>query len=170
MTARSRPTCVDELKIGDKVELRGPIGGWFVWRPDLGGPLFLAAGGSGLAPLMAMVRARVASAKDVPIRLLVSARSADEVIYAAELDAIGRDHPGVQVIETLTRTQPPGWTGYGRRVDRAMLAEVAWPAAEKPRCYACGPTGFVEAVAAALVDLGHDPANVRTERFGPTGR
>ena len=164
------PYLVDELKIGDKVELRGPIGGWFVWRPDLGGPLFLAAGGSGLAPLMAMVRARVASAKDVPIRLLVSARSADEVIYAAELDAIAGDHPGVQVIETLTRTQPPGWTGYGRRVDRAMLAEVAWPAAEKPRCYACGPTGFVEAVAAALVDLGHDPANVRTERFGPTGR
>jgi ferredoxin-NADP reductase len=164
------PYLVDQLRIGDKVELRGPIGGWFVWTPDLGGPLFLAAGGSGLAPLMAMVRARVASGNDVPVRLLVSARTADEVIYAAELEAIARDHPGVQVIETLTRTPPPGWSGYRRRVDRAMLAEVVWPAMEEPRCYVCGPTGFVEAVAAALVDLGHDPGDVRTERFGPTGR
>jgi ferredoxin-NADP reductase len=163
------PYLVDELKVGDQVELRGPIGGWFVWKPDLGGPLFLAAGGSGLAPLMAMVRARVASGSDVPVRLLLSARSADEVIYSAELDAIAEDQAGVQVFETLTRMQPPGWSGYRRRVDREMLAEITWPATEKPRCYVCGPTGFVEAVASALVDLGHDPQQVRTERFGPTG-
>jgi ferredoxin-NADP reductase len=163
------PYLVDELKVGDQVELRGPIGGWFVWRPDLGGPLFLAAGGSGLAPLMAMVRARIASRSEVPVRLLVSARSADDLIYGAELEAIARGQHGVEVIQTLTRAQPPGWTGYRRRVDRAMLAEIAWPATNRPRCYVCGPTGFVEGVASALVDLGHDPANIRTERFGPTG-
>jgi ferredoxin-NADP reductase len=163
------PYLVDELQIGDRLELRGPIGGWFVWRPELGGPLFLAAGGSGLAPLMAMVRARIASRSDVPVRLLMSARSAEEVIYGAELDTIAKDQVGVEVIETLTRMQPPGWSGYRRRVDRAILAEVAWPTTEKPKCYVCGPTGFVEAVASALVDLGHDPQNIRTERFGPTG-
>jgi ferredoxin-NADP reductase len=163
------PYLVDELQIGDRLELRGPIGGWFVWRPELGGPLFLAAGGSGLAPLMAMVRARIANRSDVPVRLLVSARSAEEVIYGAELDTIAKDQVGVQVIETLTRMQPPEWSGYRRRVDRAMLTEVAWPTMEKPKCYVCGPTGFVEAVASALVDLGHDPQNIRTERFGPTG-
>jgi ferredoxin-NADP reductase len=163
------PYLVDELKVGDRLELRGPIGGWFVWKPDLGGPLFLAAGGSGLAPLMAMVRARVSSGSDVPVRLLVSARTADEVIYGAELDAIAKNQVSVQVIQTLTRSQPPGWSGYRRRVDRAMLTEVAWPAAEKPKCYVCGPTGFVEAVASALVELGHDALDIRTERFGPTG-
>jgi ferredoxin-NADP reductase len=163
------PYLVDELKIGDRLELRGPIGGWFVWRPELGGPLLLAAGGSGLAPLMAMIRARIRSGSEVPVRLLVSARTAEDVIYAAEFEAIARDQHGVEVIQTLTRAQPPGWTGYRRRVDRSMLAEIAWPAAERPRCYVCGPTGFVESVASALVDLGHDPANIKTERFGPTG-
>jgi ferredoxin-NADP reductase len=163
------PYLVDELKVGDRLELRGPIGGWFVWKPDLGGPLFLAAGGSGLAPLMAMIRARITESSDVPVRLLLSARSPDEVIYGTELDAIAKDKVGVQVIETLTRTQPPGWSGYARRVDRAMLAEISWPATAKPRCYVCGPTGFVEAVASGLVELGHDPGNIRTERFGPTG-
>jgi ferredoxin-NADP reductase len=163
------PYLVDELQVGDRLELRGPIGGWFVWRPDLGGPLLLAAGGSGLVPLMAMVRARIDSGTGVPVRLLVSSRSVDDVIYGSELDAIANGHAGLEVIQTLTRAQPPGWSGYGRRVDREMLAEIAWPVVEKPRCYVCGPTGFVEAVASALVDLGHDPQNVRTERFGPTG-
>jgi ferredoxin-NADP reductase len=163
------PYLVDELRIGDRLELRGPIGGYFVWEPTLGGPLLLAAGGSGLAPLMAMVRARIAGSNDVPVRLLVSSRSAEEIIYAAELDAIAHGRAGVEVIQTLTRAQPPGWSGYRRRVDREMLAEIAWPVADRPRCYVCGPTGFVEAVASALVDLGHDPGNIRTERFGPTG-
>jgi ferredoxin-NADP reductase len=163
------PYLVDVLEVGDRLELRGPIGGWFVWRPELGGPLLLAAGGSGLVPLMAMVRARIGGGTHVPVRLLVSSRSADDVIYGSELESIATEHPGIEVIQTLTRAQPPGWSGYRRRVDRQMLAEVAWPAADKPRCYVCGPTGFVEAVASALVDLGHDSQNIRTERFGPTG-
>jgi ferredoxin-NADP reductase len=163
------PYLVDELQVGDKLELRGPIGGFFVWQPGDGGPLFLAAGGSGLVPLMAMVRARVGARGDVPVRLLVSSRSAPELIYGGELGAIARDHKGVEVIQTLTRAQPPGWSGYRRRVDREMLAGIAWSATDMPRCYICGPTGFVETVAAALVELGHLPQNIRTERFGPTG-
>jgi ferredoxin-NADP reductase len=163
------PYLVDELVVGDRLELRGPIGGWFVWQPDLGGPLLLAAGGSGLVPLMAMVRARVATGSEVPVRMLVSSRSADDVIFRAELDTIAHRQDGVEVIQTLTRAQPAGWSGYRRRVDREMLADIAWPATDKPRCYVCGPTGFVETVASALVELGHEPANIRTERFGPTG-
>jgi ferredoxin-NADP reductase len=115
------------------------------------------------------VRARIAAGSEVPVRLLVSSRSADDVIYRAELDTIADRKVGVEVIRTLTRTQPIGWSGYRRRVDREMLAEIAWPAADTPRCYVCGPTGFVETVASALVDLDHEPANIRTERFGPTG-
>jgi ferredoxin-NADP reductase len=163
------PYLVDELRVGDKLELRGPIGGYFVWQPGDGGPLFLAAGGSGLVPLMAMVRARVGGGSDVPIRLLVSSRSAPEVIYSDELGAIAKDHDGIEVIQTLTRAQPPGWSGYRRRVDREMLDDIAWPVTDMPHCYLCGPTGFVETVAAALVELGHLPQNIRTERFGPTG-
>jgi ferredoxin-NADP reductase len=163
------PYLVDELQVGDKLELRGPIGGYFVWQPSDGGPLFLAAGGSGLVPLMAMVRARVGDGGDVPVRLLVSSRSAPEAIYGGELGAIAKDHDDVEVIQTLTRAQPPDWSGYRRRVDREMLADIVWPATDKPRCYVCGPTGFVEAVATALVELGHLPQNIRTERFGPTG-
>ena len=163
------PYLVDELRVGDKLELRGPIGGYFVWQPIDGGPLFLAAGGSGLVPLMAMVRARVGAGSDIPVRLLVSSRSTGEVIYSDDLHSLAKDHDGVEVIQTLTRAQPPGWSGYRRRVDREMLAAIAWPATDMPRCYICGPTGFVEAVATALVDLGHLPQNIRTERFGPTG-
>jgi ferredoxin-NADP reductase len=163
------PYLVDELKVGDKLELRGPIGGYFVWQPSDGGPLFLAAGGSGLVPLMAMVRARIGGGGHVPVRLLVSSRAPDEVIYSSELGMIDTDQAGVEVIQTFTRAQPPGWSGYRRRVDREMLADIAWPATDKPRCYVCGPTGFVEAVATALVELGHEPGNIRTERFGPTG-
>jgi ferredoxin-NADP reductase len=163
------PYLVDELQVGDKLELRGPIGGYFVWQPSDGGPLFLAAGGSGLVPLMAMVRARVRDGGDVPVRLLVSSRSADDVIYRDELGAVAAGHDGVEVVQTLTRAQPPGWSGYRRRVDREMLADIAWRPTDKPRCYVCGPTGFVEAVATALVELGHQPQNIRTERFGPTG-
>jgi ferredoxin-NADP reductase len=163
------PYLVDELQVGDKLELRGPIGGYFVWQPGLGGPLFLAAGGSGLVPLMAMLRARVGGGSEVPVRLLASSRSAAEVIYGAELGAMAAGQQGIEVIQTLTRSQPAGWSGYRRRVDRAMLAEIAWPVADKPRCYVCGPTGFVETVASALVDLGYDPGDIRTERFGPTG-
>ena len=164
------PYLVDELRVGDKLELRGPIGGYFVWTPGDGRPLLLVGwrqrhrAADGHAPSTGRERAATS-----PVRLLVSARSVDEVIYAAELESIASANSGVEIIRTLTRTQPPGWTGYGRRVDRAMLAEIAWPPTARPGRYACGPTGFVETVASGLVELGHEPGNIRTERFGPTG-
>jgi ferredoxin-NADP reductase len=163
------PYLVDELRIGDRLELRGPIGGYFVWEPSRGGPLLLVGGGSGVVPLRAMIRARLAASERVPVRLLLSWRSWDEVIYRDELEAVARDGAGIEVSHTLTRTQPPGWDGFTRRIDREMLAEVAWAPEEAPLAYICGPTGLVEAAATALVELGHDPARIRTERFGPTG-
>ena len=163
------PYLAGELQPGDKLELRGPIGGYFVWEPSRGGPLLLAGGGSGIVPLMAMLRDRVAMRSWVSVRLLVSSRSWDDVVYSAELEGIGRDEMGIEIVHALTRSQPPDWPGYDRRVDRAMLAEVAWPPTDRPLCYVCGPTGFVETVASALVELGHAPEMIRTERFGPTG-
>jgi ferredoxin-NADP reductase len=163
------PYLADELRVGDHLELRGSIGGYFMWTPDDPRPLLLAGGGSGIVPLMAMLRARIAAGSDIPVRLLVSARSIDEIIYRAELESVASASSGVEISWTLTRAQPSGWTGYGRRVDRAMLAEIAWPVDQGPRSFACGPTGFVETVASGLVELGHDPKSIRTERFGPTG-
>jgi ferredoxin-NADP reductase len=161
------PYLTDELRPGDRIELRGPVGGWFVWEPAQGGPLLLVAGGSGVVPLMAMVRARAAAGSDIDARLVFSSRSWEEVIYRGELERLGGG--GLTVVHTLTRSQPPGWTGYGRRVDAKMLAEVGPSPSELPSVYVCGPTPFVEAVAEALVQLGHEPHRVRTERFGPTG-
>ena len=160
------PYLVDELRPGDELELRGPIGGYFVWEESLGGPLLLIAGGSGVVPLRAMLRHRSAAESVVPVRMLYSARSLGEVIYRDELmhDAVN----GVDVRFTLTRTRPEGWTGYDRRIDRELLAEVAWRPDESPLVYVCGPTGFVETAAGSLVDLGHDPHRIRTERFGPS--
>ena len=160
------PYLTQELRPGDVFEVRGPIGGYFVWEPSSGGPLLLLAGGSGIAPLRAILRCRTGS---VPVRLLYSARSWEHVIYRAELRAFsGRAVPET-VTYTLTRSQPPGWTGYARRVDEQMLAEVAWPVAQEPLAYVCGPTSFVEAAAAGLVRLGYPPLRVKTERFGATG-
>jgi len=159
----------DVLEIGDRIELRGPIGGYFVWEPSRGGPLGLIGGGSGVAPLMAMLRARVAAGSDVPVRMLCSWRTAEDVIYADELAAIARDADGVSITHTLTRSAPDGWSGRRGRVDREALSQLAWPPEQQPLTYVCGPTGFVEAVASALVDLGHDPRRILTERFGPTG-
>jgi ferredoxin-NADP reductase len=162
------PYLVGELRQGDGLELRGPIGGYFVWEEPLGGPLLLVAGGSGVVPLRAMLRHHAAVASDVPVRLLYSSRSLDEVVYREELLRLdGRDW--VDVHFTLTRSHPEGWNGYARRIDRDLLAEVAWPPSERPLVYVCGPTGFVEAAAAALVELGHEPGRIRTERFGSTG-
>jgi ferredoxin-NADP reductase len=161
------PYLTDELRLGDSIELRGPIGGYFVWEPPDGGPLLLVAGGSGIVPLMAMLRVRAAAASDVETRLLFSSRSWDDVIYREELERLHDDR--LSVVHTLTRSQPPGWTGYSRRVDTAMLTEVAPSAAERPHVYVCGPTPFVEAVAAALVGLGHAADRIKTERFGATG-
>jgi ferredoxin-NADP reductase len=163
------PYLADELRVGDGLELRGPIGGYFVWRADDDRPLLLVAGGSGLVPLMAILRARILTRSRVPVRLLLSARSADEILYRGELDGIEREQEGVAVVRTLTRSQPEGWTGRRRRVDREMLAEVAFAPAVRPRTFVCGPTGFVEVVASALVELGHAPGDILTERFGPSG-
>jgi len=161
------PYLTDELRPGDRIELRGPVGGYFVWEPSQAGPVLLVGGGSGVVPLMAMLRHRAATGSDTDMRLLFSSRGWEDVIYREELER--QNGGGLQVVHTLTRSQPPGWTGYGRRVDAEMLAEVGPTAAEQPIVYVCGPTPFVEAVAQALVGLGHEPRNVKTERFGPTG-
>jgi ferredoxin-NADP reductase len=161
------PYLTQELRHGDGLELRGPIGGYFVWDGDEGGPLLLVAGGSGVVPLRAMLRHRQLSGSDAPARLLYSARSLEDVIYRDELDAVA---DRAEVVYTLTRSQPPGWTGYARRIDAELLAEVAWPAGEDARAFVCGPTSFVEAAARGLVELGYPPARVKTERFGATGR
>ena len=162
------PYLVDELRPGDKLELRGPIGGYFVWEQALGGPLFLVGGGSGVVPLRAMLRHHGAIESDTPVRLLYSARSLEEVIYRDELARLAASDE-VDIRFTLTRDRPETWRGYRRRIDRELLAEAAWPPVERPLVYVCGPTSFVETAATALVELGHEPARIRTERFGPTG-
>jgi ferredoxin-NADP reductase len=155
--------------VGDRLEVRGPIGGYFVWEAALGGPLLLIGGGSGVVPLMAMVRHRARAGMTVPTRLLFSSRAPAEIIYRAELDRLAAAGDGFEVIHTLTREQPPGWTGYARRIDEAMLTEVVEPLGTGARTYICGPTALVETAANALVRLGLPPDRVRTERFGPTG-
>jgi len=153
------------LRAGDQLELRGPIGRWFVWDASEGGPLLLIAGGSGIVPLRAIPRHRQRRSSDVPVRLLYSARTLADVIYHGELD---QNCDGAQVSYTLTRSQPPGWTGYSGRLDGPMLAEIAWPASEHPLTFVCGPTSFVETVAGKLVALGYPAGQVKTERFGGT--
>jgi ferredoxin-NADP reductase len=161
------PYLVDELRTGDELELRGPIGGYFIWGESLGGPLLLVAGGSGLVPFRSMWRHHRAVRSRVPVRLLCSARSLPLLIYRDELTQIKAD--GIEVSVTLTREQPEGWRGYRGRIDQDLLAEVSWPPDERPLIYVCGPTAFVEATANALVALGHEPNRIRTERFGGTG-
>ena len=163
------PYLTDVLRAGDGLELRGPIGGWFTWEAREEGPLLLVAGGSGIAPLMAMIRHRAAAQSDAPTRLLYSSRSREDAIYAEELDHLSAEDGTLEVFHTLTRSQPPGWTGYSRRIDREMLEEVGWPSEERPLVFVCGPTPLVETVAMVLVELGHNPARVKTERFGRTG-
>jgi ferredoxin-NADP reductase len=155
------PYLTETLQPGDDLEMRGPIGGYFVWQASLGGPLLLVAGGSGVVPLRAMLRHHHATGSHVPTRLLYSARTRADLIYPAELAGDG-------TIITLTRERPQGWDGRTGRIDRALLAEAAWPTAQRPLVYICGPTGFVEGAAEALVALGHEPSRIRTERFGPS--
>ena len=162
------PYLVDELRHGDELELRGPVGGHFTWRVHDGGPLLLVAGGSGLVPLMAMLRHRAARQSTVDTRLLVSARSLDDLLYRDELAELAAGD-GLDVRYTLTRTAPPGWTGFNRRVDSDMLTALGPGPDARPRVFVCGPTPFVESVADLLVALGHDPAAIHAERFGPTG-
>jgi ferredoxin-NADP reductase len=165
------PYLCDAIRVGDGLEIRGPIGGYFVWEKHNGGPLLLVGGGSGVVPLMAMLRHHAhgdpAAHANVPVRLLYSARTWADVIYREELERLA-DSPDVDVTFTLTRDVPAEWRGRRGRVDRAMLEAVSGPPSEAARAFVCGPTSFVESVATLLVDLGHDPAQVRTERFGPT--
>jgi len=164
------PFLHDVVEVGDMIEVRGPIGGYFAWDVAIGGPLFLVAGGSGVVPLMAMLRHRArAGAARIPAALLFSSRHLEEVIYRDELERLAAAGDGLGVSHTLTRSQPPGWTGYARRIDERMLAETLEPLGSAARSYICGPTSLVETAANALVRLGLPPDRVRTERFGPTG-
>ena len=163
------PYLVDELRAGDQLELRGPIGGYFIWETAFGGPLLLLAGGSGIVPLRCMLRHRAAARSSAPARLLYSSRRLSELIYRDELERLAAAGDGVDVHFTLTREQPPGWAGYARRIDPALLTEVAWPVDDRPLTYICGSNAFVETAANTLVGLGHDAGRIRTERFGPTG-
>ena len=164
-----------ELRVGDTFELRGPIGGYFVWETSEGGPLFLVAGGSGVVPLMCMLRHRAAALQTpeqrraVPAHLLYSSREWSEVIYRDELARLSQQDDALKVTHTITRRPPEGWRGFTRRVDRAMIEAVSWPLAQRPHIFICGPTPLVESAANACVELGHDPVMVKTERFGPTG-
>jgi ferredoxin-NADP reductase len=159
-----------DLRVGDRFELRGPIGGYFVWTHELGGPLFLIAGGSGIVPLMAMLRHRAAVGDMAPATLLFSSRTGDDIIYRAELDRLAGAGDGLRVVHTLTRGQPSGWNGLKRRIDRAMLQSVGYGPELRPRNFVCGPTPLVEAAARDLRDLGHAANLIKTERFGPTGK
>jgi ferredoxin-NADP reductase len=163
------PYLVGEVKVGDQIELRGPIGGYFVWKAGDPRPLLLIAGGSGVVPLMAMIRHRSLSGADVPTRLLYSSRSFEDIIYKEELDRLASSDRGLTVAHALTRTQPSGWKGYARRIDRAMVTEVAWPKEQTPIVFVCGPTSFVESAANLLVECGYDASWIKTERFGATG-
>jgi ferredoxin-NADP reductase len=158
------PYLVDEAREGDQLEVRGPIGGYFVWEADDTAPVLLVAGGSGVVPLMSMARHRARAAATAPMRLLYSSRSWEDVIYRDELETLG-----LEVVHTLTREQPPGWTGYARRIDRELLAEVAFAAGDGPKVFVCGSTRFVDAAADGLLELGYDPGWIKAERFGATG-
>ncbi|MGV8839636.1 MAG: ferredoxin reductase [Bauldia sp.] len=163
------PYLAHDVRPGDRFEVRGPIGGHFVWTVAQGGPLFLVAGGSGVVPLMAMLRHRAATGSTTPALLLYSSRTLADIIFREELDGLVGRGDGLRVIHTLTDAPPADWTGHRRRIDRAMIEEVGFPPAERPRCYICGPSGLVEAAARTLVEIGHAPQLVKTERFGPTG-
>jgi ferredoxin-NADP reductase len=163
------PYLVDELRVGDRFQLRGPVGGYFVWTVATRGPLYLVAGGSGIVPLMAMLRHRNRRKASVPTLLLYSSRSLEDVIYREELDAMAQHDPNLHIAHTLTREQPDGWVGRRGRIDKAMLIESPLPLANKPNIFVCGPTSFVEHVSNLLVELGHDALAIKTERFGPTG-
>lgn len=158
-----------EARDGDAFELRGPIGGYFVWDVTVAAPVQLVAGGSGVAPLLSMVRHRVAEGGDRPMRLLYSARSLSDVVAHDELVDLAARDSGFELVCTLTRKQPPGWSGYARRVDGALLAEALWGPETEAGTYVCGPTRFVESVASALIGLGYRADSIKTERFGPTG-
>ena len=154
---------------GDQLELRGPVGGWFVWQPGTAEPVFLVGGGSGLVPLMAMIRSREATGDESPFQLLYSVRDPASILYAQELRRRARDDKGLGVTYAFTRTAPPGSGRRAGRIDASLLLAAGWPVDRRPAVFVCGPTGFVEAAANLLVDIGHDPRRIKTERFGPSG-
>lgn len=159
-----------EARVGDSIEMRGPIGGYFVWSEALEGPLFLVGGGSGIVPLMAMLRQRAASGSTTPAALLYSSRGHADIIYRTELERLDASDPELRILHTLTRQSPAGWSGYARRIDRAMLEEASFAPSSRPRIFICGPTPFVETASRNMRDLGHAVQLIKTERFGPTGR
>ena len=159
----------EDLAVGDTIELRGPVGGYFTWDPESSSPLMLIAGGSGVVPLMSMLRTRYNARGKAPARLLYSSRMAEDIIYREELDRLAANRDGLRVTHALTRGAPVGWQGERRRVDREMLATHAFPSLERSQIFVCGPTSFVETVADHLVSLGHAESAIKTERFGPTG-
>ena len=163
------PYLTSDVRPGDKFELRGPIGGYFVWTVAIGGPLCLVAGGSGIAPLMSMLRYRAAVKSTIPALLLYSSRTFEDIIYREELDQMAARNDGLTVIYTLTRRQPPEWSGGARRIDSSMLESVGVPANARPKIFICGPTSLVESTAQSLLELGHERHLIKTERFGPTG-
>ena len=163
------PYLTSDIRSGDKFELRGPIGGYFVWTIAIDGPLFLVAGGSGIAPLMSMLRYRAAAKSTSPVLLLYSSRALEDIIYREELDQMAARNDGLTVMYTLTRRQPAGWTGGARRIDRSMLASVGPSVMARPKIFICGPTMLVEIAAQSLLELGYERNLIKTERFGPTG-
>ena len=163
------PFLIDEVMLGDRFEVRGPIGGYFVWDAAAADPLLLIGGGSGVVPLMAMIRQRARASSGTPCTLLYSSRTPDDIIYATELEQLAARNDGLRVVYTYTRAQPPGWTGYARRLDEAMIGEVLGRTGRMVQAFVCGPTPLVEAAAEALVGQGLTPSQVKTERFGPSG-
>jgi len=163
------PYLAEILKVGDPLELRGPIGGWFVWEPDDSAPVLLVAGGSGIVPLMAMMRARAQEGSPVPFRLVYSVRSPDQVIYGPELAQLADAGDGLDVTFVYTRTAPPGASRPAGRITGQVLTAEGWLPRQAPAVFVCGPTGYVEAAASLLTGAGHDPGRIKTERFGPTG-
>ena len=163
------PYLISDVRLGDRFELRGPIGGYFVWTVAIGGPLFLVAGGSGIVPLMSMLRHRAAGKSTTPTLLLYSSRTFEDIIYRDELDQMAARNDGLTVVYTLTRQQPPEWTGAARRIDRSMLASVGPSVMARPKTFICGPTNLVESAAQSLLELGYERNSIKTERFGPTG-
>jgi ferredoxin-NADP reductase len=163
------PYFVDDMQIGDKIEVRGPIGGWFAWRPESSDPVLLVAGGSGVVPLMAMVRERDRAGSRLPFRLVYSVRSADEAIYADELATRSSSSEALTVEWVYTRFSPQSYERPPSRLDESDVSDLSWAGRSTPRCYVCGPTGFVETASQLLLRLGHPAEMIRTERFGPTG-
>lgn len=161
------PYLLDELRVGDQLEVRGPLGGYFIWEASIGGPLLLVAGGTGVVPFRSMLRHRAAAGSDVDVRLLYSAPSHEEIVYREELMHFAA-YDEIDVRFALTRSWPEGWQGHRGRVDEHTLLDVSWPVDDRPLCFVCGPANFVDNVANALVALGHAPARVKMERFGPT--